>query len=328
MQKRNGFLGAIVVVIIFLILCLLVYIVTQKLNNDNSETVDTAQILENNNDIAAPDTTWIGTVSLNELPLGDDNVSTSPKIGYTYSCTTNFKGGGARHAGDWINTAANTWDATKKVTVQGSILWPAAKYSSTSSTAARTLTTNGLPNDSSTGEFPIAKNDPAYQYDTNPNAIGYQNLTYTLPLNPAAASTPNCLPQGVIGIMDNGVALFSALDAAGRDAVAHETQDTCAGHPNGQEIYHYHDVSECINEGAKSSSQLVGYALDGFGIYVERDSKGNLPTNADLDECHGRVSEIMWNGEPASIYHYSASNEYPYVIGCLRGSYSLSDVNR
>ncbi|MGJ8722676.1 MAG: hypothetical protein ACSHW9_12615, partial [Salinibacterium amurskyense] len=64
---------------------------------------------------------------------------------------------------------------------------------------------------------------------------------------------------------------------------------------------------------------LVGYALDGFGIYVERDSAGNLPTNADLDECHGRTSTVLFDGVEQEMYHYSATLEFPFTVGCYAG---------
>jgi hypothetical protein len=37
---------------------------------------------------------------------------------------------------------------------------------------------------------------------------------------------------------------------------------------------------------------------------VERDAAGDLPTNADLDECHGRTSPILLDGEVVTMYHY------------------------
>ncbi len=120
--------------------------------------------------------------------------------------------------------------------------------------------------------------------------------------------------------MSDGVLLFDALDDAGRDAVAHEVQDACNGHPNGQRMYHYHDVPSCLLAAATGPSTLVGYALDGYGIYVERDASGNLPTDADLDACHGRTSPVMWDGALTTIYHYDATLEYPYTVGCYHGT--------
>lgn len=264
------------------------------------------------------------TLQATQIPLGDNKVSTAPQLGYVDSCTTNFRGGGARHAGNWINTTDNTWNSQTKVAVEGSVAWPSAQYSATTSGSNRLITTNDLPDIYLTGNYPISHSDPAYQYDTNPNAVAAQNLSYSLPINPTAAATPGCLSLGPIGILSDGVLLFDALDDAGRDAVAHETQDLCNGHPNGQEMYHYHNVPSCILDKATGSSTLVGYAFDGYGIYVERDARGNLPTNADLDVCHGRTSQVDWNGALTSIYHYDATLEYPYTVGCFHGTSVVS----
>lgn len=265
-----------------------------------------------------PALTWKTVVDPTALPLGDGHVASTAQAGYVDSCTQNFRGGGARHAGGWIS--GSTWNKTTKVNVAGSIAWPNAKYAETATATNRTLTTNDVPMTYPTGTFPISPNDPAYQYDTNPNHIALQTLSYTLPLNPTVAAAPGCLPLGPIGIVSDGVVLFNALDDGGRDAVAHETQDTCDGHPDGQQMYHYHSVPSCITDKATATSTLVGYAFDGYGIYVERDSKGNLPTNADLDECHGRTSTVLWNGAQTSIYHYDVTLEYPYTLGCFKGT--------
>jgi hypothetical protein len=83
--------------------------------------------------------------------------------------------------------------------------------------------------------------------------------------------------------------------------------------------YHYHDVPSCLRESTVGPSTVVGFARDGFPIVVERDAAGDLPTNADLDECHGRTSAIELDGEIVEMYHYSATYEFPYFIGCYRG---------
>lgn len=269
---------------------------------------------------AAAANVWKGKVNAASIPLGDGKVSTTPKRSYVDSCTTNFRGGGAEHAGDWINKSAGTWNSKDKAVVDGSVHWPSASYSVKVSGSHRIIATNDLPQTYPTGIFPIQYGDDAYQYDRNPNRIGTHDLTYTLPLNPKAAAAPNCTSLGAIGVLSDGVLLFNGLDAAGRDAVAHETQDQCNGHPDGQEEYHYHNVPSCIRDAAKGSATLVGYALDGYGVYVERDADGNLPTNADLDACHGRTSRVEWNGKMTTIYHYDATLEYPYTVGCFHGT--------
>ena len=72
--------------------------------------------------------------------------------------------------------------------------------------------------------------------------------------------------------------------------------------------------------GADGNNQLVGYALDGFGIYSKYNANSMEMTDADLDACHGTTSPVMWNGKMVSIYHYVLTQEYPYTIGCFRGS--------
>jgi hypothetical protein len=68
------------------------------------------------------------------------------------------------------------------------------------------------------------------------------------------------------------------------------------------------------------SSALVGYAADGYGIYVERGANGQLLTNTDLDACHGRTSEVQWDGTQQMMYHYDATVDYPYTLGCFHGT--------
>ena len=43
-------------------------------------------------------------------------------------------------------------------------------------------------------------------------------------------------------------------------------------------------------------------------------------TNADLDECHGHTHTITWDGKAVVMYHYHATREFPYTVGCFRGA--------
>lgn len=266
--------------------------------------------------------TWVGTpVDTTKLPIGTAKVSlTGPAIGGLYSCSSaNPRGGGAFAVGPWINEAAGTWDLSKKIAVQGAVSWPMATYSETVTGPTRNITSNGLPVGDVTGTFPIASNDPAYSYDRNPNRIASNDVSVSLPVNPSVAPTPTCLGKGRVGILKNGVSLFASIDEQNRDAVAYETQDKCDGHPQQTSVYHYHDIPSCVRNAATGTSTVVGFAYDGFPIVVERDSAGNLPTNADLDKCHGRTSKINLDGKVVELYHYSATAEFPYFIGCFSG---------
>jgi hypothetical protein len=265
--------------------------------------------------------TWKGSpVSPKAIPLGDGKVATAPRRGYVESCTTHFGGQGPPGNGPWINTAKKTWSSLAKPHVQGAVSWPSALHSFSIKGTNRILTTNDLPSGETTGTFPIQTTDPAYQYDHNPNRITAQSVDVSIPASPTAAPAAECVDLGPIGVTTDGVEFFDALDALGRDAAAHEILDTCGGHPAPRGVYHYHSIGSCLTTGAKKNTAvLVGYALDGYGLYVERDAKGNLPTDADLDACHGRKSAVLWDGKKRDMYHYDVTLEYPYTVGCYHG---------
>jgi hypothetical protein len=259
----------------------------------------------------AKEPTWI--------PLGDGRLSTTEgKVGSLYSCTTVSGGGGARAAGAWI--VDGKWSPDLKPSVAGAVTWPTARLSLNTTTKVRTISTTGVPVGATTGTFPIAASDPAYQYDTNPNTIRATTMKIEIPRYPSIATSATCLPLGPIGYALNGVAIFNGIDGEGRDAVAHEIQDSCSGHPERTGMYHYHSGSKCIAAKAKGTSVLIGYALDGFGIYRETGAKGRALTNADLDACHGRTSTVTFNGKSQRIYHYVVTAEYPYTLGCFKGT--------
>jgi hypothetical protein len=113
----------------------------------------------------------------------------------------------------------------------------------------------------------------------------------------------------------NGVVFYDAVDGRGNDALAHEIVDVHGGHP-AQSDYHYHFVPWRL-DGVPSledgHSGLVGYIRDGFGIYGYKGAGGVELSNADLDDCHGHAHSPIG-------YHYHATIEYPYTIGCYRGT--------
>lgn len=248
------------------------------------------------------------------LPLGDGHVSRSPKVGYVYSCGLAAGGGGAHRTGEWIH--GDTWNPLDKPHVQGRIYWPDAVFDMQSVGDSVEVKGNGLPVGQPTGQFPIARNDPAYAYDRNPNTIRTQKLDVSIPRHPQKSASPGCLPMGMIGFTTTGVALYNALDAQGRDAAAHEVQDLCDGHPERSGQYHYHSASPCL-PGAKNNT-VVGWALDGYPILGMKDASGNQVINADLDACHGRAETVRVDGARYD-YAYRLTAEYPYTLGCYTG---------
>jgi hypothetical protein len=292
-------------------------------SNDASATDGSVSSLDDASSSGGSDAAadaW-ASVSLARLPVGDGRYLQYPQVGYVYSCQANISGGGGSTVeGPWFN-GDGTFDFNAKVVVEGAVSWSAHAFSATLADggAARLVTGNELP-DHTTGTFPIAKTDPAYAYDQNPDSISAQSLAWTLPQTPTVAASPTCLGGGPIGVMLTGAVLYDALDGEGRDAVAHEEQDACQAHPQPTGEYHYHWATTCQPDPGTGHSALLGYARDGFGIYGVRGENGEVLTDADLDECHGHTHAITWDGQTVTMYHYHATYEFPYTLGCYRGT--------
>src|SRR5580658_2894318 len=139
----------------------------------------------------APPPPHTDVLDVHNLPLGDGKTADAPRRGYVMSCTSSFGGGGAQVAGPWIH--GDHWDLTQKLSVQGRVAWPQAEFHIQAQGGGRTISRilqgNGLPVDTPTGNFPIGRDDPAFQIDRNPNTIVAQDISVMLPLNPEVAQT-------------------------------------------------------------------------------------------------------------------------------------------
>jgi hypothetical protein len=253
--------------------------------------------------------------------IGDGRYSNVPKEGYLFSCQSRFNTNapGASGNGPWIR--GKSYDPDDKPTIDGAVTWPNARIEVTREGDTRIVSANNLPTHP-TGNFPVSRSDDAFRYDRNPNRIRGQGILLRLPAEPVVAAQPSCVPMGMIGFTLTGGALYNALDARGRDAPAHEILDKCGGHPQRNGQYHYHDLAPCLPSGRDASghSELIGYALDGFGIFGPYEAADKEMTNAGLDGCHGHVGPVIWDGEERTLYHYHLNDEYPYSIGCFRGA--------
>ncbi|WP_415158223.1 YHYH protein [Maritalea sp.] len=258
----------------------------------------------------------------NKLPLGDGQVSSSAQSDNVYSCQQRFNPNapGAQASGDWI--VGDNWYPELKPTVDGDVMWAGGGVQVSLSGNTRVIISDLLPTHA-TGVYPVQRSDDAVNYDRNPNSIKAQNFSLELPAQPEVASSVSCVPMGMIGISLSGAAIFNALDARGDDAPAHEIQDDCGGHPEREGMYHYHNASSCMVSQAETSdghSGLVGYALDGFGIYGVEGANAKHLSNDDLDACHGHTETVVWDDTEQDIYHYHLTDEYPYTIGCFVGT--------
>ncbi len=254
------------------------------------------------------------------LPIGDGRITNYPSRGNVFSCQQTFPNiGGAFQDGPWLKSNG-TFDETAKAIVDGNKVWTSGLWIRYEYDKRVThISSYGLPNHP-TGNFPIAWWDDAFTYDRNPNQISAKWLDIIMPPIPIMGLAPRCLPPGAIGIMYSGAVLYNALDGNGKDAVAHEVQDGCQGHPAPGGEYHYHNLSRCLDDSGWGHSKQLGYAFDGFGIFGFKGENNQNLTNFDLDDCHGHAHWIPWGGQWHWMYHYHATREYPYTVGCFRGA--------
>ena len=253
------------------------------------------------------------------LRLGDSELTTlAPERGKLYACAPGNPGaqGSNRSKITWIDDTNSTWNLLAKPFLPEGLFSPSMGTSSViEAGSSRTVSGNNLPVDGKIGDWPITKYPALSAIAPNPGIPAENIFSVTLQVNPTEALTPSCVSLGPIGITLNGVVFYNAVDGRGNDAVAHEIVDVYGGHP-AQSDYHYHFVPWRLDEVPTldtGHSGLVGYIRDGFGIYGYKGGGGEELSNDDLDECHGHSHAPIG-------YHYHATIEYPYTIGCYRGT--------
>ena len=70
------------------------------------------------------------------------------------------------------------------------------------------------------------------------------------------------------------------------------------------------------------SAAKIFRAIDspGRGVVVPYGEEGKLLSSKDLDECHGHTHPVLWDGVMTNIYHYHWTYDFPYNIGCFKGT--------
>ncbi|MDO6462374.1 YHYH protein [Granulosicoccaceae sp. 1_MG-2023] len=137
--------------------------------------------------------------------------------------------------------------------------------------------------------------------------------TWLIPVTPVAADATGSL-SAQIGLALTGIHMTASAPV--EDILANYTIaafDDCGGHVNPTEGYHYHAATGCSEVASSDDGHagLIGYALDGYGIYGLLDADGNEPEG--LDECRGQVDEVRG-------YHYHAAGAGENLfIGCFHG---------
>lgn len=178
---------------------------------------------------------------------------------------------------------------------------------------------------------PPGSDDPMYvatDYDT---LLTPKELVVEIPLNPVYSEEVTDNPLGQIGVVISGAQLFNDFEDMERSVVAIDDQttidgvsflDPCNGHPLASgDDYHYHGVPYCITDTIDVDGQhstVVGFMLDGFPVYGNKDADGETITNDDLDECSGHFGSTP--EFPDGIYHYHLTDDAaPYSINCYHG---------
>ncbi|MGJ8570236.1 MAG: YHYH protein [Hoeflea sp.] len=163
--------------------------------------------------------------------------------------------------------------------------------------------------------------DPAYQNYCVQCLPEYMpedaTTTYVIPVEPQAANKSQPTNFSGSGVAYNGIRLDgpAPLDAI---LAAHTIApfDDCGGHVNTHVGYHYHAVTDCLQQtpatldpvAAEHGSQ-IGIAMDGFQILPHLTPSGTEPD--DLDSCNGHQSEGL-------AYHYHAGTAGSNaILGCL-----------
>jgi len=152
------------------------------------------------------------------------------------------------------------------------------------------------------------------------------SVTYVIPLDPqdlASSAETNRTGSGLAynGVRLDGPAPLDAITAAHTIAPF----DDCGGHVNTHVGYHYHAVTDCLEDapatlGPKSGAvegdaaiahgSQIGIAMDGYQIFGNLMASGEAPE--DLDACKGHAAD----GVP---YHYHAGETGSNaILGCLK----------
>lgn len=159
-----------------------------------------------------------------------------------------------------------------------------------------------------------------------PSYISNLSRTYLIPITPVQLTRPVDFAMGphgasnapvIRGIAFNGVQFDGhAPTNAILGAYTLAPFDDAGGHINLTAGYHYHAATGLTKEIVQTDGHapMIGYAVDGHGIYARLDSTAKEPT--DLDECRGHYDEVRG-------YHYhvdkAGNNNF---INCLHGAYA------
>lgn len=149
---------------------------------------------------------------------------------------------------------------------------------------------------------------------------GGMSRTILIPVTPVALSSgTGAIGMSGVGVALNGVVMDAPAPVANiKAAYTIAAFDNNGGHVNPHTGYHYHAATGSSHQVASADGHaaLIGYALDGYGIYALKDTASAEPTG--LDTCRGHTDTTRG-------YHYHAASAGENMhIGCLKGQQGSS----
>ena len=245
--------------------------------------------------------------------------------------------------------AANAASTPKSVVTTGAI--KAAKWNPTVkltySNSSVIMQPDGIPNHARDAYYAVPNAGVVVPNATTATALKdptkAQTYKFTIPTTPKYVSKVTSTSLGSIGVMISGAVLYNPFEGDGKTVAMASNftitdsngntasfVDKCAGHPTPQQgAYHYHGLSRCVTEKVDKVSRpshIIGFALDGFPIYGDRDIKGKQMTAKNLDQCNGINSATP--EFPKGIYHYVllSTADVHSSLTCFHGEVDTSQM--
>lgn len=205
----------------------------------------------------------------------------------------------------------------------------------------------GIPNHAREAYYAVPKAGVVVPDATTANIIAdptkAQTYKFTIPTTPKYSSKVTSTSLGSIGVMISGAVLYNPFEGDGKTVamaknftitnsagITASFIDKCAGHPTPDiGAYHYHGLPNCVTakvDKVSKPSHIIGFALDGFPIYGDRDIKGKQVTAKNLDQCNGVISATP--EFPKGIYHYVllGTADARSSIACFHGKVDASQI--
>ena len=246
----------------------------------------------------------------------------------------------------YVAHAAGTSTAVSTITAVKAAKWnPTVKL--TYSSKSIIMQPTGIPNHARDAYYAVPKAGVVVPDATTANIIAdptkAQAYKFTIPTTPKYSSKVTSTSLGSIGVMISGAVLYNPFEGDGKTVamannftvtnsagITASFVDKCAGHPTPDiGAYHYLGLTNCVTAKVvkvSKPSHIIGFALDGFPIYGDRDNKGKQITAKNLDQCNGVISATPEFQK--GIYHYVllGTADARSSIACFHGEVDASQI--